>query len=155
VRLVQVGGEHLRDGGDGFAKVLAEGVEQGQLGGAAGAVAPAAAVVAGDRREHQPLGQRDRFREVGAVAELGGQLALLEQLQRQLDRLAGDVLARHPLAEALGAVVEDAADDDVVGLGARVRGVPDRLLQRDPHLPGSQLSHAHANGPRRVLAGYG
>src|SRR5205085_83665 len=75
--------------------------------------------------------------------------ALAEQGQGRVDGLAGDVVARHALAVALGAVLEHAADQDVVGLGAAVRGVPHRPAQRDAYVVGGQLGDSHRGPPRR------
>ena len=58
--------------------------------------------------------------------------------------LAGDVVARHALAEADRAVGEHAADDDVVGLGADVAGVLDLPLERDADVPGFEFDDPHA-----------
>ena len=125
----------------GSPKVLAEGVEQGQFQGAAGGVALAAALVAGNRRQLQALGERHGLAKSWHGPQLAGQVARLQQVNGEVDGLAGDVFARHAFAEALGAVVQDAADDDVVGRVARVRGVADRLPQRNANQENRQFRY--------------
>ena len=56
------------------------------------------------------------------------QFAPPQKRDRLLDRLTGHVFARHPFAEALGPVVERDAHDEIVGLGALMRRVLNRLL---------------------------
>src|SRR2546423_508137 len=65
------------------------GIQQRQLDGTAGGVALAVAIVARHRRQSQTLRQTDRVLEVGAVLELFGKVASLEQDERRVDALAG------------------------------------------------------------------
>ena len=46
---------------------------------------------------------------------------------RQRGRLSfsGDIFARHPFAESLGAVLQHAANQKVIGINARMRSVAD------------------------------
>src|SRR5262249_57504292 len=64
-------------------------------------------------------------------------------------RLASDIISRHALAEAFRAILEHAADDDVVRTGAGVQGVADGPAKRDADLEGGDLDDAHGR-PRSL-----
>src|SRR5262249_56749771 len=120
------------------AVLPAVGVEQGQLDGAPGRVALDAPVVTWHVGRLELFAQLDRGSEVRTGRELRRQVAPYEQVDGRVDRLAGDVVARHALAVADGAVVEGADDDEVVGVLAAVPGVADGPPQADPDAPGGQ-----------------
>src|SRR5262249_27402338 len=145
LRRIQLRCQQPRYCGDRLFEMSPISVEERQLDGAASGVALAIAVVARHRRQTQALRKPDGSREARAVFELFAESAVLEQGQHRVDALVSDVLARHALAKALGAVIEDAADQDVIGFGARVRGVLDRLAQGDADVAGGQFLHSHRN----------
>ena len=130
--------------------MLAQRVEQGQFHGTPGRVAPASAIVAGHGRQPQCFRQPHGPGKVLAIAQLSGELAFLEKLERRVDRLTGDVRSRHPFAEAHGAVRQLAGDHEVIGVGACMRGVLDRLPQWNAHMPGCQFRDPHRAVPCRL-----
>src|SRR5438874_660724 len=89
--------------------------------------------------------------ETVTVLQLLGQLALQQEDECRIDGLAGDIFARHPFAETFGAIVKGHTDNDVVRLRARMGGVPDRLLERNPDLPRRDRLDAHRRTSLRGL----
>ena len=67
---------------------------------------------------------------------MAGQVTISQKLDGLVDCLPGDIFTGHAFTEAFGSIIQEAADDDIVGGIARVRGMADRFPQRDANLIG-------------------
>ena len=110
----------------------------------------ATALIAGNRRQPQALGQAHRRVEIGTRLQLRLQIALAQQVQDEVDRFARYVFARHPFTKAFGIVLQDAPHHHVVRLAAAMRGVANRSAERNSDVIGGQLDNLHALPIARV-----
>src|SRR5207302_97323 len=110
-RLVEFRRQDAGDVHQRLAEGPAEGVEHREFDGTPGRIPLDQAVVAGDGDELQLLGGVDYLKKVIAGGKLACQVAALEQVDGEDDGFAGDVVARHALAEADRAIRERAAND--------------------------------------------
>jgi len=128
-----------------FTVSVAISVEQGQLHGTASGVAAAAALISGYLGCLHALGQRHGLCEIPAWLQLCLEITAPQQINVASDRFAGDILTRNPFTEPLAAVLEDAANQEIVRLGARVRSVANGTLKRDANMERGQLDNFQEN----------
>ena len=114
----------------------AQRVEDGQLEGTAGAIALTLPVVARNLRQLQIIAQVNCLFERRAGRQNLRNIGPPKESPARFDGFAGDIFTRNALAVARGAVVQHAADDQVFGLLALVRGMANPPAQRDVDVVG-------------------
>jgi hypothetical protein len=111
-------------------------VEHGQFDGAPQRIAKTVALSRrADRVESNPVAEGDGVAQVvNRFAQHAGPVGRTELLPSRFDRLAGDIRTGQPFAPTFRTVVQAAADNNRMRIGAGMRGVLHLAPQRDQHV---------------------
>src|SRR5262249_15755952 len=91
------------------------------------------------------LGEANGLLEVAAHAKLAGKIAALEEVDRGIDRFAGDILAGDAFAPADRSIGKNTTHHDIGRFVARMGRVPPRSAKRDAQGANVQVGDLNGN----------